>query len=598
MSQKIVSNDLLVTEMKSTIPYIFSNLRKLYKDMVFRTEEELGVIYQEYLKFCYKKYSTVKTLLYKNEGKFLYDFYEHITLSNFKNDIIKTDNSERIFDESNNVIVTGTGGIGKSMFVKHIFINQIQQNMTIPIFIELKSLNDFDNTEKTLEDFVYAEIYNHHLHLEKQYFVKTLEFGKYTIIFDGLDEVSTSKRVWLDKSIKDFITLYNENRYIISSRPSEEFIGWDNFIEYEMQKFTKEQALSLINRLDYDTKIKKRFSKELKLNLYDSHESFASIPLLLTIMLITYEAGASIPSNLTDFYNQAFYTLYQRHDASKSGYKRELRAGLSPEEFKSVLSYIGMKTFLTNQVDFDTNNINEILTKYKNQQGMKFDDMDFIYDATNSACMIIQEGTDLKFSHRSFQEYFAALGISKLDDKLQKTILIQWAKSDMNNISAHKSFMNALFSIQKERTLKNLCIPIIEDIDDRYSQMKEIESIVENYFIWFRKSKDEQKIGFRLSSEYSYYFRLQFYIFKSIGIDITSIAGSDIAENYEKELFDLWDDDRKYYFDLNDVEKTLLNQWIKSWCVKRHEYLKEWAKEFISKTSTKKRTIQSIIDDI
>lgn len=58
---------------------------------------------------------------------------------------------------------------------------------------------------------------------------------------------------------------------------------------------------------------------------------------------MTYEAGASIPNNLTDFYNQAFYTLYQRHDASKSGYKRELKAKLTPEEFRNILAYIGLK---------------------------------------------------------------------------------------------------------------------------------------------------------------------------------------------------------------------------------------------------------------
>ena len=89
--------------------------------------------------------------------------------------------------------------------------------------------------------------------------------------------------------------------------------------------------------------LKNKFAKELKDTLYDNHESFASIPLLLTIMLMTYEDGASIPNNLTDFYNLAFYTLYQKHDASKSGYKRELKSNLSLEQFKEALSYLAMK---------------------------------------------------------------------------------------------------------------------------------------------------------------------------------------------------------------------------------------------------------------
>ena len=37
------------------------------------------------------------------------------------------------------------------------------------------------------------------------------------VIFDGLDEVNPSKRSWLDREIKEFVTLYNENRYVLSS---------------------------------------------------------------------------------------------------------------------------------------------------------------------------------------------------------------------------------------------------------------------------------------------------------------------------------------------------------------------------------------------
>lgn len=147
----------------------------------------------------------------------------------------------------------------------------------------------------------------------------------------------------MDKEIKEFVTLYNSNRYVLSSRPSEEFIGWNQFAEYEIKKLNREQALSLIDKLNYDEKVKKAFLQRIKGSFIWYSWIFASIPLLLTIMLMTYEAGASIPNNLTDFYNQAFYTLYQRHDASKSGYKRELKAKLTPEEFRNILAYIGLK---------------------------------------------------------------------------------------------------------------------------------------------------------------------------------------------------------------------------------------------------------------
>lgn len=603
MSIPVPFGDILEKEVITNIPKIYQKLKQIYKDLQFKTEEELGVVYQNYLKFTYDKYSKVKTLLYKNEGKFIYDFYEHVYLSSSDLEKLETDNTEQIFNKSSNIILTGTGGIGKSMLVKHIFINQIQQATSIPIFVELKSLNDFEFLDNRLVDFIYQEIRNHHLDLEKQYFEVTLNAGRYTIIFDGLDEVNPSKRSWLDREIKEFVTLYNENRYVLSSRPSEEFIGWNQFIEYEISKMDKVQALALINKLNYDEKVKKRFYKELKGHLYDTHKSFASIPLLLTIMLMTYEAGASIPNNLTDFYNQAFYTLYQRHDASKSGYKRELKAKLTPEEFRNILAYIGLKTFFEGKVDFDRTTLDDIITKYCLKYNLELKTNDIVYDATHSACMMLQEGVSLKFSHRSFQEYFAAVGVNQLDDKLQKQILIRWSEADRNNIRSHRTFMNALFTIQKERTFKNLCIPIIESMDEKYRRMGDTTERISTCFKYFICSKDSREnkleLGFLLTNEVHFYFSLQFLIFDNIGVDILSISNYESIEKLEASIVSNWEiDKRKYYNQLTEVEKNLINKWVNGWYFSRHNYLKEWSIKFIEETTTQKRSLQNIIDSI
>ena len=603
MSIPVPFGDIIEKEVITNIPKIYQKLKQIYKDLQFKTEEELGVVYQNYLKFTYDKYSKVKTLLYKNEGKFIYDFYEHVYLNSADLEKLETDNTEQIFNKSSNIILTGTGGIGKSMLVKHIFINQIQQATSIPIFIELKSLNDFEFLDNRLIDFIYQEIRNHHLDLEKQYFEVTLNAGRYTIIFDGLDEVNPSKRSWLDREIKEFVTLYNENRYVLSSRPSEEFIGWNQFIEYEISKMDKVQALALINKLNYDEKVKKRFYKELKGHLYDTHKSFASIPLLLTIMLMTYEAGASIPNNLTDFYNQAFYTLYQRHDASKSGYKRELKAKLTPEEFRNILAYIGLKTFFEGKVDFDRTTLDDIITKYCLKYNLELKTNDIVYDATHSACMMLQEGVSLKFSHRSFQEYFAAVGVNQLDDKLQKQILIRWSEADRNNIRSHRTFMNALFTIQKERTFKNLCIPIIESMDEKYRRMGDTTERISTCFKYFICSKDSREnkleLGFLLTNEVHFYFSLQFLIFDNIGVDILSISNYESIEKLEASIVSNWEiDKRKYYNQLTEVEKNLINKWVNGWYFSRHNYLKEWSIKFIEETTTQKRSLQNIIDSI
>ena len=320
-------------------------------------------------------------------------------------------------------------------------------------------------------------------------------------------------------------------------------------------------------------------------------------------MLMTYEAGASIPNNLTDFYNQAFYTLYQRHDASKSGYKRELKAKLTPEEFRNILAYIGLKTFFEGKVDFDRTILDDIITKYCLKNNLELKTNDIVYDATHSACMMLQEGVSLKFSHRSFQEYFAAVGVNQLDDKLQKQILIKWSEADRNNIIAHRTFMNALFTIQKERTYKNLCIPIIESMDEKYRRMGDIAERISKCFNYFRCSIDSRenklKLRFSLTKEVEFYFSLQFLIFANLGVDILSIGDNESKEKLEASIVSNWQTgEGKYYNMLSDDEKCLINEWVNGWYFSRHNYLKEWSIKFIEETTTKKRSLQNIIDSI
>lgn len=602
MKESLVSNDFIAQEVKTFIPFIYSCLKRKYQDIKFKTENELGTLYTEYLDYTYKKFSTVKTILYKNEGKFLYDFYENILLRNSNAEELLTDNTEKVFEKSKKVIITGTGGIGKSMFVKHVFINQIQMGTSIPIFIELKSVNDYDIDNQSFIQFIHQEVFNQQLNLNIDYFIESLECGKYTIILDGLDEINSSKRSWVDREIKGFVDLFHKNRYIISSRPSEEFIGWNDFVEWELQKMSKEQALSLINRLEYETKVKRNFARELKSTLYDKHESFASIPLLLTIMLITYESGASIPNNLTDFYNQAFYTLYQRHDASKSGYKRELHAELPIEKFKEVLSFIAVKTFFIGQVDFDILNVGEFIKIYNEKNSLNIVSSDFIYDAVNSACMLIQEGVNLKFSHRSFQEYFAALGINQLDDSRQEKVLISWVESDTNNLIAHRTFIETLFSIQRERTYHNLCIPVIIKSGKLFEEWNDNEKILQALFKSFMYDtfgREEPEISFTLSKDLGYYFRLQFFVFRSIGIEISDVSDYKKTKQIESQLFENWEKDfRRPYSAFSLEDKLLLQDWMESWFLKRHKYLYEWAIAQKNSMKTKKRSFLSIIDDL
>lgn len=598
------SSDKVTETLVNIVPKIWNLVKKFYSDKQIKLESELGTIYKDYLEYSCKKYSTVKTLLYKNEGKFLYNFYEPQFLESESGELIDTSNSNMIFQKNHKIIVTGTGGIGKSMLMKHIFINQVNNASSIPIFIELKSINAIQLDDFDFETFIFQEIERHHLNIPIDYFKETLKTGEYTIIFDGLDEIVSTHRNMLDQSLKKFVDVYYKNKYILSSRPSDDFIGWSNFSEYEVKLLTKEQAVSLIGRLDYDTKVKNKFSRELKDRLFDNHESFASIPLLLTIMLMTYEDGASIPNNLTDFYNQSFYTLYQKHDASKSGYKRELKANLSPEQFKEVLSYLAMKTFFKGQITFNDDSFNTYLNDFKKRNSMAFINSNFIKDSISNVCMISQEGINYKFAHRSFQEYFAGVGVSKLDDSTQKKLLTSWAIEDGNHIAYNKTFLTTLLTVQKNRTYLNLHVELIKKVRALYEDLDDLGKFISHFFKTFKLSINlskvgSEKIGFYVSDEYKAFYSLHFKIIKESGLDISDIDDDATSERYSEKVIEFLENNRDITYDqFSEEYKSYLRLWIDSWFVKRLNFIFEWSNQVVEKNKTKKRTTSAIIDDI
>jgi len=80
----------------------------------------LDTAFTEYLEKSYEKYSTIKTLLYRNDPKKLRDFFVTPRLQkkdSGKETVIFAEDSRvvRDFAKNNFIIMRGTGGIGKSI---------------------------------------------------------------------------------------------------------------------------------------------------------------------------------------------------------------------------------------------------------------------------------------------------------------------------------------------------------------------------------------------------------------------------------------------------------------------------------------------------
>ena len=475
-----ISAEVITDLAKTTAQTLYQKVRDYVTDIQKKEEIDFGYAYENYLKYAKTTHEKMKTLLYRHAAKDIYSFYKCVGL-NRNEDIIDTADINNVLEIGNKIIVTGTGGSGKSVMMKHFFLNILETTHYVPVLIELRGLNEYDEKGINLEEYIYEVMGTLKFKIERKYFEYSLETGCYVILLDGFDEVKNEISNSVTNQIVAMSKKYPENHYILSSRPLEEFMGWNQFEELHAMPLSKEQALSLINKIEYDQIIKDKFYKELDEYLYEKYETFASNPLLLTIMLLTFESRASIPDKLNDFFEQAFTTLFHTHDATKGGYKRDIRSKLGYEDFKAVFSYFCFKSFFNSDYKFSENKALEYIgaAKQKRIIDTYFNSMDYLKDLTNSVCMLIHEGLEFRFSHRSFQEYFAALYTVQLSDSQQKRFLKLWLQD--NSYRSTSNYLDMLYELQPLRFVKNIISPAIRELQEKFKKNNESEEWLIGY---------------------------------------------------------------------------------------------------------------------
>jgi hypothetical protein len=88
----------------------------------------------------------------------------------------------------------------------------------------------------------------------------------------------------------------------------------------------------------------------------------------------------------------------------------------------------------------------------------------FLDDLIDSVCMLQRDGLQYSFVHRSFQEYFAALFVTKLDDDKIYRILNAYSKNVNDNV------IPMLVDMHRLRVEKHWIAPIINEMENIIDQ--------------------------------------------------------------------------------------------------------------------------------
>lgn len=597
----------VITELsKDMARKLFGKVKDFFVDLKNKDEVDFGYAFENYLSYSKEIHEKIKTLLYRHTPKPIYSFYECIGVRGEKG-IIDTSDINNLLSVGNRLIISGTGGIGKSVMMKHLFLSTLQNTGYVPVLIELRGLNEYDEKTLDIEEYIYKVMHKLKFQLEKKYFNYSLEVGGYVLLFDGFDEVKNELSQKVTQEIFAITERYPDNYYLVSSRPLEEFVGWSQFEELHALPLNKEQALELISKLEYDEKIKEKFYHELKEYLYEKYKTFASNPLLLTIMLLTFENRASIPDKLNDFFEQAFTTLFHTHDATKGGYKRDILSGLGYEDFKLVFAYFCFKSFFNSDYKFTENQILNYISMAKTKEiiDKNFNSMDYLKDLTNSICMVIHEGLEYRFTHRAFQEYFAALYTVQLDDEQQRRFLKLWLQNE--SYRATSNYLDMLYELQPSRFIKNIISPAIKELHEKYIDNGESnEWLIRLMYsdVGVRKySKEKNKRCFVTIKEFYYHDM----IIRACNVGGLFKSRTDEenqrSEKREAKLRNILEE--KYRLDKEQSFDTLAEDGYMEevleglqWIVDRYEFAVEYIEGYDNSSLSRKKKFSSMLDEL
>jgi hypothetical protein len=415
MTNDINPNVIAASVIQGLITNSIKSIGKSLKDSVSKILDVLRKDVTIYVNATAKKCSYIRTpIINRDHPTPLADIYVQTRLRVRKKIVVDTDFIANL-SGSDSIVIAGNAGSGKSVFMKYLFLALCNaKNRKIPLLFELRDMNA--SQKKDLKDFLYYNLVGTAAVITEEQFVSSLRAGVFSLMLDGFDEINFEDRKNIEQQIRRLRDQCPELQIIISSRPDPEqrFETWPAFDIVTVEPLEEQQALELIKKLDYDKKIKSQFMKALRDGLFASHSSFLSNPLLCIMMLVTFEQSGHIPNKRHIFYERAFDALAFLHDTAKEGvYKRKTYTNLPSDEFGNCLSAFGIVTYLKQQLTFTRKELRLSLSEALQIENRNLNLDEFINDMIESICLIQNEGTDFVFTHRSFQEYFAAVFIAR-----------------------------------------------------------------------------------------------------------------------------------------------------------------------------------------
>ena len=465
MSDELDANKLIAEFITSNIDRLADSVFSGMKGTKNAIRARLTRTYRPYLERILERHSKAKSLFVRSEPLPIYDFFVPPDISSQQR-ILNAPGAAQLASIAPAAIITGFGGCGKTMFMRHMLVSSLANRERMPVLLELRQLN---NDGSDLRAAILHTLNSNSLEADDEYLDLALRAGHFCLLLDGFDELELRIRNRVAREVQHLAEKYPQNWIFLSSRPDSKLEGWQGFSLFSVEPFDLDRSVELVEKLRFDESIKSKFIEALRSGLYEEHKSFLSNPLLLSIMLLTYGDIAHIPAKLSLFYNQAYESLFQKHDALKGGFQRERRTALDIQDFSKAFAAFCVLSYERRESSFARTKALEYFDQAKGISGLDFDSSGLLDDSIQSVCLMLEDGLEITFAHRSFQEYFVAEFIRSAPPATQEKLIRRFTREAESD-----SVMQLLFEMDPYAVEKHYLLPAIDRLRKKIQLKKKI----------------------------------------------------------------------------------------------------------------------------
>ncbi len=360
------------------------------------------------------------------------------------------------FPEKRNLILEGTVGQGKSIFLRFLALQEIRKRERIPIFFELRKIEGFDGLLSALR----SNLTSLGFELTPDLFEFYCKSGKFAFFLDGFDEIPAGKVSQVLLDLETLCISYPETQIVVTSRQAG---GLESSVHFRVFPLAK------LKQQDFDPFLEKIFGDRQQIDLLlkaiqkspNGLKDLLTTPLNLTLLVLVYKSEHFIPPSLAGFYSVLYQAIVGRHDRAKTGFTRPRKTKLSDRELEDAFRAFCFLSRQKGYASFDENKLHECATRAFEFTGLECDSAAFKEDIIRNTCFLVADAFEYKFVHSSIQEYYAAAFVKSGQIELAEKF---YQRLRLNRVWA--SWAQEIFfleEIDKYRYMKLFLLPELND---------------------------------------------------------------------------------------------------------------------------------------